>query len=232
MWTDVHPERPRHPVMPHHVRALRLPALERRDERKRRTRQALLDAALDLMAEGRSFTALGLREITRRAGVVPTAFYRHFRDLDDLGLALVDESGVTLRRLLREIRRDGAPPSNVIRRSVRLYKSYIEEHRRAFLFIASERAGGSSTIRNAIRNEVDHFVQEMAQDLRHLNVLPALSTETLHMVCGLVVTTMLNAAQDILDLAEGDRRRQDEVVENFVRQVRVIFLGAAAWKGR
>jgi len=51
-----------------------------REARKRRTREALMEAALRLMSEGRSFTGLGLREVTREAGVVPTAFYRHFRD--------------------------------------------------------------------------------------------------------------------------------------------------------
>jgi AcrR family transcriptional regulator len=201
-----------------------------RDQRKRRTRQALLDAALEIMSEGRSFTSLGLREITRRSGVVPTSFYRHFRDLDELGLSLVDESGMTLRRLLREARRGGMPNSDMIRRSVSVYTKYVEEHRRQFLFIASERGGGSAAIRNAIRNEVRHFVHEMAQDLRELNVLPALSTETLQMICGLVVNTMLNAATDILDLPPGDTRLERDVIENFVRQLRVIFLGAGAWR--
>jgi AcrR family transcriptional regulator len=216
--------------MSRRARALPFPGSERREERKRRTRQALLDAAMDLMAEGRSFTGLGLREITRRAGVVPTSFYRHFRDLDELGLALVDEGGMTLRRLLREVRRGGMPASDMIRRSVRVYGEYVRQHRQAFRFIAGERGGGSAAIRNAIRNEVSHFVAEMAQDLRHLNILPALSTETLHMVCGLVVTTMLNAASDILDLPEGDARLEQEVVENFVRQLRVVFLGAQGWR--
>lgn len=212
------------------ARPLAFPAAERRDDRKRRTRQALLDAAMDLMSEGRSFTGLGLREITRRAGVVPTSFYRHFRDLDELGLALVDEGGMTLRRLLREVRRGGITASDMIRRSVRVYGEYVRAHRQAFRFIAGERGGGSVAIRNAIRNEVSHFVAEMAQDLRHLNILPALSTEALHMVCGLVVTTMLNAASDVLDLPDGDARLEHEVVENFVRQLRVIFLGAQSWR--
>jgi len=215
--------------MSRRARAVAFPGVERREERKRRTRQALVDAAMDLMNEGRSFTGLGLREIARRAGVVPTSFYRHFRDLDELGLALVDEGGMTLRRLLREVRRGGTPTSDMIRSSVHVYARYVRAHRQAFRFIAAERGGGSVAIRNAIRNEVSHFVHEMAQDLRHLNVLPALSTDMLHLVCGLVVTTMLNAASDILDLPEGDVRREQEVVESFVRQLRVIFLGAQSW---
>src|SRR5580698_2758468 len=65
-----------------------------RSPRKQRTYDALLKAALRLMKEGRSFTGLSLREVTREAGVVPTAFYRHFGGMDELGLALVEEGGV------------------------------------------------------------------------------------------------------------------------------------------
>ena len=61
-----------------------------REEKKQKTRSALLDAALAVMSRGGGFGALGLRELTREAGVVPTAFYRHFKDMDELGLALVE----------------------------------------------------------------------------------------------------------------------------------------------
>jgi hypothetical protein len=41
---------------------------------------------------------------------------------------------------------------------------------------------------------------------------------------------MLNAASDIFDLPSGQPLVQQELVENFVRQLRVIFLGAAQWR--
>ena len=88
-----------------------------------------MEASLRLMSRGRSFTSLGLREITREAGVVPTSFYRHFADLDELGLALVEETGLTLRRLLREARREGVPPIRIIRHSVEIYRRFVAEHR-------------------------------------------------------------------------------------------------------
>jgi AcrR family transcriptional regulator len=202
----------------------------KREARKRRTREALMEAALRLMSQGRSFTGLGLREVAREAGVVPTAFYRHFRDMDEMGLALVEEGGATLRRLLREARRDGMPASDVIRNSVRVYKSYLEEHLRQFLFIASERSGGSPVIRAAVRREVDHFANEMAQDLRELNYLPHLSMETLQLICGLVVKIMLSAVADILDLRPNEPRAEAQVLDSFVRQLRLIFLGASVWR--
>jgi AcrR family transcriptional regulator len=206
------------------------PAPLTREARKRRTREALMEAALRLMSEGRSFTGIGLREVAREAGVVPTAFYRHFRDMDELGLALVEEGGTTLRRLLREARRDGLPVSDVIRNSVRIYKSYLDEHPREFLFVASERSGGSPVIRAAVRREVEHFTNEMAQDLRDLRYLPHLSMETLQMICGLVVQLMLGAVGDILDLPPRQPRLEDRLLDKFVRQLRLIFLGAAAWR--
>ncbi len=46
----------------------------------------------------RSFASLSLREVAREAGIAPTSFYRHFRDVDELGLTMVDESGLMLRR--------------------------------------------------------------------------------------------------------------------------------------
>jgi len=201
-----------------------------RVERKERTRQRLIEAALGLIGQGRSYTSLSLREITREAGVVPAAFYRHFRDLDELGLALVEMGGATLRQLLRDARRDGVPPTDMLRGSVLIYKRFVEDRSLVFRFIAGERGGGSRVMRHAIRTEESHFASEMALDLRALGTLPDLSSSTLQMICGLVVTTMLNAASDILDLPKGQPRQEKELVENFVRQLRVIFLGAKHWR--
>lgn len=201
-----------------------------RIEQKERTRLRLCEGALGLIGDGRSFTSLSLREITREAGIVPAAFYRHFSDMDQLGLALVEMGGLTLRRLLREARRDGIPPTDMLRGSVLIYKRFVEERSLVFRFIAGERGGGSQVLRNAIRTEESHFASEMAQDLRALGTLKDLSSNSLQMICGLVVTTMLNAASDILDLPKAQIRQEKEMVDNFVRQLRVIFIGARFWK--
>jgi len=201
-----------------------------RSAQKQRTRELLLEAALDLMESGRGFSSLSLREVTRAAGVVPAAFYRHFTDLDQLGLALVEACGLTLRRLLREVRRQGLPPTQMLRSSVLVYKDYVKTNHRYFRFAASARGGGSPSIRKAIRVEEAHFANEMAQDMRELNLMPRLSMESLELICGLVVTTMMNAAIDILDLPEGQAQAEKELTENFIMQLRLIFLGARSWR--
>jgi hypothetical protein len=70
----------------------------------------------------------------------------------------------------------------------------------------------------------------MAQDLRELSLLPHLSMGTLQTVCGLVVHTMLNAASDFSDIPSDQPRMEEELVQTFVRQLRVIFLGATHWR--
>ncbi|WP_210546198.1 HTH-type transcriptional repressor FabR [Rhodoferax sp. PAMC 29310] len=203
-----------------------------RSERKDLTRAILLQAALDLIGEGRSFTSLGIREIAREAGMVPNAFYRHFRNTDELGLALVEEVGITLRRLLREARQVGVAPNSMVRRSVDVYYEYVKQNRLQFLFISSERSGGSRILRLAIRNDVTHFTNEMAQDFRRLGVYPEMPTSSLQMVCGLIVTTMLAAAPEILDLPADQPLLEAEMTENFVQQLQVVLLGATCWKDK
>ena len=203
-----------------------------RTERKDLTRASLLQAALALIGEGRSFTSLALREIAREAGMVPNAFYRHFRNTDELGLALVEEVGITLRRLLREARQVGVEQSEMVRRSVEVYHEYVKQNRLLFLFISSERSGGSRILRLAIRNEVTHFTNEMAQDFRRIGAYPEMPTSSLQMVCGLIVTTMLAAAPEMLDLPPEQPLLEAEMTENFVQQLRIVLLGAAGWKAQ
>lgn len=201
-----------------------------RGERKDLTRSNLLQAALNLIGAGRSFTSLALREIAREAGIVPNAFYRHFRNTDELGLALVEESGVTLRRLLREARQAGLSQGDMVRRSVGVYLAYVRQNRLQFLFISGERSGGSKLLRLAIRNDVSHFSNEMAQDFRSLGLYNDLPTASLQMVSGLIVTTMLAAATEIIDLPPEQPLLETEMTENFVRQLQIILLGAACWR--
>jgi AcrR family transcriptional regulator len=49
-----------------------------------RLREALLDAARDLLAESHDADGLSVRAVTARAGVSPTAMYLHFADKEEL----------------------------------------------------------------------------------------------------------------------------------------------------
>ena len=65
------------------------------------SRDDLLAAALRLIGPHRSVSTLSLREVAREAGIAPNSFYRQFRDIDELAVALIDLAGRSLRSLAR-----------------------------------------------------------------------------------------------------------------------------------
>jgi AcrR family transcriptional regulator len=203
-------------------------------ERREQTRQALLDAALEQMDSGVSFDALSLRSVARTAGVVPAAFYRHFSSMDELGLALVDESFRTLRSLLREARESGLPPQHVIRRSVEVIVEQVLANRQHFALIARARTDGNTVLRHAVNNEIRLVTSELATDLARFEAMREWSNEDLQMLASLLVnTTILNVAS-ILDLpTNGGKPPSDalnEIVRTAEKQLRLPLLAVPKWR--
>ena len=176
---------------------------ESRQERKQRTRQDLLQAALRLL-EDQSFSGLSLREVTREAGVVPTAFYRHFDNMEELGLALIDESFRTLREMIRAARADPSTFEHVIANSVEILVRHVHENRLHFTFIARERFSGVASIRHAIRTEIRLFASDLATDLVRFPYMKEWSSEDLHVMAGLIVNAM------VLDRRGAPRRARQQ----------------------
>lgn len=205
------------------------PEVGRRDARKQRTRRALLDAALDLIQGEQSFNSISLREVARNAGVVPTAFYRHFRDMDELGLTLVDEALRALRQMMREARAEASATSHLIRQSVQTYLRYVQENERYFQFLAKERFGGSRTIRLSIRQGIQLFISELSTDLARFPFLVRFSTEELQMFSGMIVNQVVNATEILLDLPYGDDAQVQALKKNTEEQMLLIFLGIGQW---
>lgn len=206
-------------------------------ERRSQTRQALLDAALDQLDAGISFEGLSLRRVTRAAGVVPAAFYRHFASMDELGLALVEESVRSLRAMLREAREGGVSPERVIERSVAILLAHVREHRRHFGFIALARSSGNAVLRHTIRNEIRLFASELATDLARFPILRDWTTDDLLMLAGLYVDTMIAAIEAMLDAAAGGvpgegptPEAEAEIATLTAKRLRLIVLAIPHWR--
>ncbi|EEP90087.1 HTH-type transcriptional repressor fabR [Yersinia kristensenii ATCC 33638] len=128
-----------------------------RAQQKERTRRSLIEAAFSQLSAERSFASLSLREVSREAGIAPTSFYRHFRDVDELGLTMVDESGLMLRQLMRQARQRIAKGGSVIRTSVSTFMEFIGNNPNAFRLLLRERSGTSAAFRAAVAREIQHF---------------------------------------------------------------------------
>ena len=200
----------------------RIEQAETRGERKERTRQALLEGTLTLAAE-RGFAALSLREVARSAGIVPTAFYRHFGSLDELGTALVDEGVRQLRLALRDLRRT---PDARVAETVRFVFAQIAGRDALYGFLIRERHGGSAALRSAIAIEMQLITRELVVDLSRLRALDSWSPDDLELAADLIVSTV---ASHIADYVAAPPRERPELVARTVRQVRLIALGMATW---
>ena len=179
---------------------------ESRGERKERTRRQILDAALDL-CEDSSLVALSLRQVAKEVGIVPTAFYRHFDSIEDLGLALVEESFVSLREMLQDVRRSDPTYRTIIDSSVRVLAEHTAAQHSHFAFIARERVAGPPAVRAAIRHQIDLVERELATDLARLTDPAHWSTEDLRVLSNLIVT--LDGRRDRDDRERPPRDRAD-----------------------
>ena len=199
-----------------------------RHERKERTRRALLDAALGLLADA-GFGGLSLREVTKQAGIVPTAFYRHFTSMDELGVVLVEESMRTLRATIREARRDTRSSAGIIGASVRTLHEQVRAHEDHFRFVVRERHGAAGPVRQAIAFELKLLTSELAVDLARFKYLQDWTTEDLHVMAGLLVTAMLATVQELLDARPRDTEADERIMCIAEKKLRLITLGVPRW---
>ncbi|WP_372762576.1 HTH-type transcriptional repressor FabR [Pseudoalteromonas sp.] len=191
-----------------------------RAQQKQKTRQALIEAAFNQLSADHSFSNLSLREVAREAGIAPTSFYRHFKDMNELGLTMVDEAGLTLRQLMRQARRRIASGGSVINTSVVTFMEFIDNSSNQFRLLLRERSGTSKAFRAAVAREVKHFILELAHYLESETKCDATHA---YIQSEAMVTLVFNAGAEALDL-EGLQR--EELVERVIWQLRYITRGA------
>lgn len=198
-----------------------------RQERKQRTRQALLDAALTLLAE-RSLASLSLREVARAVGIVPTAFYRHFASMDDLGVALVEESLRSLRTTIKQARTQRA--TEAIRGSVAVLVRQVRAKESHFRFVVRERYGGVPAVRRAIAVELKLIASELAVDLGRFPGMDHCSGDDLRMAADLMVGAMLGIVLALLEVDPHHAEDERVVAATAEKQLRLIALGMGQWR--
>ncbi|WP_210577283.1 TetR family transcriptional regulator [Streptomyces sp. GESEQ-4] len=199
-----------------------------RQAQKQKTRQALLDAALGLLEE-QSLSSLGLREVTREVGVAPTAFYRHFRSIADLGVALVEEALGSLHPMIRMLVSATDDPDERIARAIELIVGHVEAHPAHIRFIARERSGGVRPVREAIRDQIALFAEEVKVQLVKDPEAEGWTDDDLSMLASLYVDQMLFTASLFLEALDAPPEERERVAHVATRQLRLISIGRQHW---
>ncbi|MGQ0530318.1 MAG: TetR family transcriptional regulator [Panacagrimonas sp.] len=200
-----------------------------------------MEAALELAATTRSIASLGLREVARHAGLNPNTFYRHFKDFDELGVAMLKDLGTELRAGLRERRMrpaakgfrlsDFSDPAKglneaqaLARESVGLVLDFVMDHREAYTVGIRELHGTSPVMRKAMQELLEGIAQDMTEDLLGVLKLPAVPADEMLEVARVIVRQMVFFSMDYLEHPDRHKRIKREA-ERFIL---LLFWGAIA----
>ena len=204
-------------------------------------KRLLMDAALRLMAHSRSLSSLGLRELAREAGLNPNTFYRHFQSVDELGMALIRHIADQLRQPLRDLRREAAQRAAeggeggprllgvelgrgrlVCHETVALFFRFVGENPEAFIVGMRELHGASPLLRAELREVMEGFAQDMAEDIQNLQLV-ALDGEGVKRLSSLISRHLFQMSLDYLEQVDQRPRICAEAEEMIV----TLFAGAS-----
>lgn len=191
-------------------------------DKKEQTRRDLIAVALNLSSE-RSFSSLSLREVAAGAGITAAGFYRHFHDMEEIGLALVDEVGLSLRRLLREARKRVSPGPEAIAVSVETFLEFIRQNQNLFRLLLGERQGASLTFRKAIHTEMDRFISELAIDLDRLQEELKQPLRDASLTAEAIVAVVFTVGAEAMDLP---RHRHVGLSQRLIEEIKIILRGS------
>ena len=196
-----------------------------RKRQKEETRQKLLDAAKAELASGRSFDTLSLREVAKLAGIAPTSFYRHFHDMEGLGLALIEEHSEALVSLMHNVREQASGGRSLIRASVETLFDYIFSHQGMSRMILQESMARESVFRKA----AEKLFVTMSNDLAEFLVWDAktrgVPLSHPHLAADSAVAILFTTGIALLSTPVEDRDRH---IEAAIIKLRMLMRGAEA----
>jgi AcrR family transcriptional regulator len=136
-----------------------------------RLRDALLDAAGELLEENGDVDQLSVRAVTARAGVSPTALYLHFADKEELAPAVKKRAFIAFGEALREGERahPGKPREQLLAMA-HAYFRFAREHpgHYAIMFHTDARrkgTRGSADVRATARATFTQLVEAVTRSL-------------------------------------------------------------------
>lgn len=198
----------------------------RRQQQKLKTRRAIIDAAFNLLDEQRSLSSVSLREVARAAGIAPTSFYRHFKDIDELGLTLVDEAGLALRQLMRQARSRIDAGGGVITTSVNTFMEFVVANSNEFRLLLREHSGTSPAFRAAVLREIQHFTEELSDYTANHT---GLSRHLASLQAEAMVKLVFSAGAEAIDASPAQRGVQ---AQRLIQQLRIISKGASFYAAK
>ncbi|MEE2732309.1 MAG: TetR family transcriptional regulator [Pseudomonadota bacterium] len=201
-----------------------------RSDRKEATRRRILGAALQLVEDGRSPDALGLREVARAAGMAAPSLYNHFADMDELGLALVDESLLRLRAAARGARKEimNQEAEVALKTLLQQFGRAVAHFEPVLRLLILQWFNPNPEYRRIIRRELSIMRREMASDMSDAAVRRGLGKSRYEVESDAIFSLLITYVLNVLDMGKEKREQRLAMLE---RQMLMMVLGSRALSG-
>lgn len=177
----------------------------------------LIQAALRLIAQSRSLSSLGLRELAREAGLNPNTFYRHFRNLDEFGLQVLGYIAEDMKSGVRELRRMAESSEQASHDTVTFVYHYFLANPAATTVAVRELHGPSPLLRRALESQLDASAKEMAEDIIDRQLVSAVPPETIHEISRMTIRYILFRAMAYIE-KPAQRETIQQETEHFINR--------------
>jgi TetR/AcrR family transcriptional regulator, fatty acid biosynthesis regulator len=204
----------------------------KKSQQRLKTHRALMVGAIKLMSDDRSFSSISLREVTRVANVVPATFYRHFNEMEDLAVELVDYCFRPMENLVVGVRGRRLTARQLVYESVGTFVRFARRHRRYFLFLTKERMGGKSRVRKRIRDRVNEMALILGHDLIGLPEWQGVPLNVGQEVAKMILDQMMLGLDEILDLLPGEKRKEVQLIAQSRKKVWILLRGGLSYQER
>ncbi len=209
------------------ARATEVPAQTARNAGRRPEidREQIIQAALTLVGPNRSVATLSLREVAREAGIAPNSFYRHFRTVDELAVALIECAGRSLRTIIGAARQRVGRGQSVIGSSVEVFLAQLDAEDQFLHILLREGNVGSREFRQAVEHQLCFFEDELKVDLVRLVSLNGGAVHNPDATARAMTRLVFAMGTRALDMTAAERRA---LAEETVTMLRMIMVGTLA----
>lgn len=188
-------------------------------------RDHIIQAALRRLGANRSVATLSLREVAREAGIAPNSIYRHFHNMDELAVALIDQAGRSLRIIIGAARQRVGEQGSVIRSSVEVFLAQLEADEGLLHILLREGSIGSAEFRSAVERELQFFEEELQRDLVRLAAAHGGVVHAPTLTARAMTRLVFAMGARALDMDGAERAR---LAEETITMLRLIMVGTLA----
>jgi len=190
------------------------------------SREDIIDATLRLVGPNRSISSLSLREITREAGIAPNSFYRHFKSTEELAICVIELSGSTLRKVIGQARFKAQELNKgIVRMSVETFIEQLTSDGHYLPILLREGVVGSDRFKDAVREQLAFFEQELTEDLVAIAARTAIAPPNPDLIARGITRLVFAMGADALDRPQEERQK---MIGEMVIMIKMLVTGAHA----